>query len=119
MKYCLVGPMTGVPGDNASSFAEAASRLRQKGLDVVSPVEMVQAGLNRTEAHRRAIRATMEADALILLPGWGRSEGAKLEVLLACTFGKELYAYHQHRPDNLERLENVRIVTRAEMIANG
>lgn len=116
MKYCLVGPMRNIPNRNTEAFTEATVRLRQKGYEVVSPLEIAVSGLEANEAHKRALRATMEADALILLPGWGRSEGSKAEVLLAVMFGKPLYAYHQHRPEFLEELKNVKVITRAEVL---
>jgi hypothetical protein len=117
MKYLLTGPMSGIPAHNAPAFEEATARLRQKGFDVLSPLDISKAGMPSLEGQMKAFREVLECDGLILLPGWGRSEGTKAQVLLATRVGKELWSYHQHRPETLERLENVKIITRAEVIS--
>ena len=62
-------------------------------------------------------KAVLECEGVIVLPGWGRSDGAKAEVLVATTLGKPVYAYHKHRPQFIEELPNVKIATRAEVLA--
>ena len=61
--------------------------------------------------------AVMRSEAVAVLPAWGKSVGARAEVLIATMTGKPVYAYHQFRPEVLEPLTNINIVTRAEMIA--
>lgn len=103
----LAGPMTGIPEYNAPAFRRAAVRLREKGLLVISPVEMDEAdglSLESEAAHNgewdwaqalaRDIRVIMqEADAVVVLPGWTKSRGAFLETETAYAKGIPVLRY--------------------------
>jgi nucleoside 2-deoxyribosyltransferase len=119
MKYYLAGPMRGLPDSNYGAFAEARERLRRSGYDVHCPAEgATEPATDDSYAPQMAgcLDAVLKSDALIVLPGWGKSEGAKVEVAVAVATGKPVFAYHRHRPHPVEELGGLRIVTRAEML---
>lgn len=121
-KFYIAGPMRGIPKSNRPAFIEAAQRLRGAGYEVFSPAEISQ-GEATNEAFAGAMRELLpellKCDAVAVLPGWAKSEGAKLEVLVALSTGKPVYGYFQHRPTYLELMPTLKIITRAEALANG
>ncbi len=92
MKVYLSGPMSGLPQYNAPAFEAAAKELRRHGIEVVSPIELDRAeghSLEKTDLSShyweflaRDIQTIGEGhfDAIYVLPGWGGSVGARLEV---------------------------------------
>ena len=108
LRLAISGPMTGVPNDNREAFDEAYATL-SKDANLLPVSEYF------TDKKRR-FQIIMDSDGVVVLPYWGKDEQAKAEVLLAVSLGKTIYAYHQHRPEKLERLSNVKIVTRAEIL---
>jgi hypothetical protein len=102
----LAGPMTGYPGNNYPAFDNAAEKLRQLGWTIISPAEMSrQMGIDGTREVAPVeyqtclhddILAVLRAEAVIVLPGWENSKGARLEVLIAQTCGKDVYEYVEH-----------------------
>lgn len=107
----LTGPTTGIPNSNRPAYDEAFSTLIKDAR--LTPIE------EYFTSPQRRLSLVLECDGVVLLPAWARDEQAKAEVLMAVTLGKPLFAYHQHRPEKIERLSNVKIVTRAEILANG
>jgi hypothetical protein len=114
-KMYVAGPMTGFPQFNFPAFQEAAETLRSQGVEVVSPHELDDAetvdwALNSTNGAMgtgsphgqtwgdflaRDVKIVADqCDAVAVLPGWERSKGAKLEVIVALLGGKNIYAYH-------------------------
>lgn len=106
MRAYLAGPMSGIPEHNFPAFREAASDLRACGWDITSPVELdeadgfngkvVSAGTARwAEFLARDVRVVCDPtlDAVIVLPGWGDSRGARLEVFVAAELGKRILRY--------------------------
>lgn len=107
MRLYLAGPMSGYPGHNFEAFRSAAAHLRRElGHDVISPVEMdeaggfdssqpdVQAGSTLWAtflARDVAIVAERETDGVVVLDGWEDSRGAALEVHVARELGKPVY----------------------------
>ena len=121
-KFYIAGPMRGLSQNNSAAFEEATKRLREAGYEVFSPSEGDDAPATDetfTNAMKALLPELLKCDAVAVLPGWGRSEGAKLEVLVAVSTGKPIYSYHQHRPQYLELMPTVKIITRAEALANG
>lgn len=127
MKYYLAGPMSGIPHHNYPSFAEARQRLRSMGYEIFCPAEYAEneGYKSDTPVTKEWVQGKMriflstianECDAVIVLPGWPQSEGAKVEVTVATAVGKPVFAYHRHRPQVLEELENIKIVMRAEVL---
>ena len=100
MKIYIAGPMTGMPEFNYPAFREAAQRLRNAGMTVVSPVEIGEKYGTAEEIN--AVPAKLEnlileeldalatCDAIYLLPGWQRSAGTRNELRLALSLKLEI-----------------------------
>lgn len=110
MKYYLAGPMSGIPQCNFPAFYETASMLRARGYDIISPAELDDAetaaialasedGYPKTthtwgEFLARDIKIVADqVQGIILMPGWNKSRGARLEayVALLCKHQLKLY----------------------------
>ena len=95
MKVYVSGPMTGIPDFNYPAFDAACVALRDAGLEVISPHEVnpIDGEERAWEWYvRRDIVALMDADAIVVLPGWEASRGATLETLISSALGMPLYA---------------------------
>lgn len=101
----IAGPMTGIPQFNFPAFDAAALDLRKLGFDVVSPSELddpedreaalaspdgkMNGGhhMNKTWGDFLARDVKLIADggieAVVVLPGWEQSRGARLETFVA------------------------------------
>ena len=90
----IAGPMRGLPESNYPQFENVARFLRSEGWDVCSPVEIgsafgTAAELNADpvklyramDAERDTLRTS--CDAILLLPGWERSRGARAELTIS------------------------------------
>jgi hypothetical protein len=104
VKVYVAGPMTGIPQFNIPAFDEMAARLRDMGHEVVSPAELDSP---ETRAIQLASKTGSMADlppgdtwgmflardvklladdgieGIVVLPGWDRSRGARLETFVA------------------------------------
>jgi hypothetical protein len=92
-KIYISGPMTGFPDYNYPAFFEAESRLQflLQNATVLNPAriddnEEVKFQHDRIYYIRKSIELILEATHVYVLPGWEKSEGAKLEIAI----GKEL-----------------------------
>ena len=74
----LAGPMSGLPLYNYPAFNAAAAQLRVMGYHVENPAENPE---QPSWAHymRLAIGQLVTCDMVILLPGWRKSKGARIE----------------------------------------
>jgi len=83
--FYLSGPMTGLPDYNRPAFDEAAKTLREQGYAVFSPSEVGPRDqvMARSWYMRKDIQALLQSDAVMMLPDWEQSEGAKLEFEIA------------------------------------
>lgn len=85
MKVYISGPMSGIKDENFPTFNAAARALRTLGYEVVNPAEFKVdvtglEGKGRWVKFLKAdIKALMDCDGIVMLPGWQKSEGAKLE----------------------------------------
>jgi hypothetical protein len=102
----IAGPMRGIPEYNFSAFHRAASLGRSLGYRVFSPAEMdeedgvavaerptgaeVSVELARQVMLKDAKIICEQCDAVALLPGWGKSRGARFEVAIAQSIGLEV-----------------------------
>lgn len=87
----LSGPMTGRPNLNFPLFYVEAARLRELGYEVVNPAELNPDPSASWHACMRAdLKALLDCDALVLLPGWEQSAGAHLEMHVAHRVGLEI-----------------------------
>ncbi len=121
MKVYLAGPMSGRPAFNIPLFDAAADMLRNFGHEVVSPAEVdgetTRAVLLQSEAGDHAdlppgdggwaaylsrdflILADEGIEAIVTLPEWETSRGARLEVLMATELGIPRFDYYTFLED--------------------
>jgi hypothetical protein len=95
MRAYIAGPMAGLPQKNLPSFLFAADMLRMlNGIDPVNPAHShdgpcPEPKLDEFEAHspachlREDLRAMLLCDMIVMLPGWEKSFGARLEFNVA------------------------------------
>lgn len=97
MKVYIAGPMRGIPEFNYPAFYAAAAAWERRGWDVVNPADLdiQERAVNEEPTYedymRRDITELLSVDAIALLPGWQRSEGANVEVTVAKAIGLEIY----------------------------
>jgi hypothetical protein len=108
-KCYLAGPMRGCADYNFPAFHAAAAELRVAGWEVFSPAERDEADPNvdlTSEAAKAGkpvtslayfmqfdLAAVCTSDAVILLPGWETSQGARLEVHTALEVGVKVFLF--------------------------
>lgn len=86
-KIYIAGPMTGIPDFNFPAFREASATLRSLGLHVTSPHEVTEEsdGIDAPREKpwsfymRNSLRAMLDCDRVLMLPGWEMSKGAIIE----------------------------------------
>ena len=105
MTAYLAGPMRGYEFDNFPAFDAAAALLRLVGVDVFSPAEHdIELGYNPwdpetfdyitlEECMQWDLQQVAACDAVILLPGWEKSEGVSRELQVALWCGRDVYLY--------------------------
>lgn len=126
MRIYLAGPMRGYPEFNFPRFHREAQLLRSMGHTVLSPAEQDEAegfdseGLTGNEDLaalgfnlRLALAVDLqwvctEADAVVVLPRWHQSSGAKAEVATARALGIPVL-YVSYDGDGKPSLEEVPI----------
>lgn len=80
----LAGPMSGLPDSNYPAFHHAADQLRDMGYLVENPAECnLPANSSWHDFMRSGVRQLIKCDAIVLMPGWIHSRGAKAEFQLA------------------------------------
>lgn len=95
-KGCAIyisGPMSGLPQFKYPAFDDAAARLRRLGYRVINPADIGRGlgdGLPWSQYMRPCLAAVTECDALVLMPGWVDSRGAKLEHDVALAIGLQI-----------------------------
>lgn len=111
----LCGQMTNLPGFGFERFDAVAAELRSRGIDVVTPSELDKAASRRAalastrgdaDAYYKAtgetrgkllgrdIRIVIDSvDSVIVMPGWRRSRGARVETFTAWVHGKPIFYY--------------------------
>ena len=94
-KMYLSGPMTGFPNYNHELFNRVAYEFRQVGFSVCSPAEFFDGDVTkeRKEYMREAVKYMLEADTIVLLPGWQESKGARLEAAIATELDLTIVEY--------------------------
>jgi len=98
MRYYIAGPMTGLRDSNRPAFKALREQLRAQGHFVICPTELdfLPADPSASDAdvlwrgfltRDVAIILTSDFDAIVMLEGWKKSRGARLELMAALTVG--------------------------------
>lgn len=106
-KMYLSGPMTGIENYNHELFHRVAHEFRTVNFMVCSPAEFFDGDRTkeRKEYMREAIKYLLEADTIVLLPGWENSKGAKLEAAIATELDLNIMEYVER--DDVENADAV------------
>ncbi len=84
----IAGAMSGHSDNNYPAFHAAARQLRAMGFEVENPAENPAPACGSWLAYMRmAVVQVSRVDALVLLPGWEKSKGARVEFNLAVGLG--------------------------------
>lgn len=102
MKIYLAGPMSGIKDHNYPAFHAATKRLRELGHQVINPAEVnpdtaCLQGETPEDLWRRCMRRDipelLTCNTIVVLPGWIKSRGARLEVAIAIAMGFTIIDY--------------------------
>jgi nucleoside 2-deoxyribosyltransferase len=88
----IAGPMSGYENHNFPAFAAKAAHLRLKGFEVISPAEInPDTKMAWADCMRADIKELVSCQAIALLPGWEKSNGATLERHIAERLEMKIY----------------------------
>ena len=88
MRVYVSGPMTGRPELNYPLFNATAAALRKQGHEVCNPAEAgLPEGATWSDYMRADIALLVTCDAIVMLPDWHESKGARLEITIARKLG--------------------------------
>ena len=91
----VAGPMTGIEDFNYPAFNSMADKLRGQGYEVENPADHgVVEGATWSDYMAYDLTRLGLCGVIALLPGWERSEGAKLEVQIAHRLGMTVVNAH-------------------------
>lgn len=79
MRIYVIGPVSCIKQDNRPAFEEARGRLTEAGYEVEIPHDTIAPGTSWQAAMKHSIRRMFEADAVAMIEGVLRSEGATIE----------------------------------------
>jgi hypothetical protein len=99
VRVYISGPMRGHPDCNYPTFNAVEDELKRNGGGFPNCVEVINPAKNFDgnpdldyETYMQVdLMQVLEADVIVLLPGWTESEGAKLEVAVAQAIGLSFY----------------------------
>lgn len=94
--------MTGFSDFNHGAFNELAQQLRNNGHIVWNPAEAFNGDTSHSweDYMSVCIRACIDSDTVVVLPGWEASVGARLEVAIALACGIEVEHIKDNAPAN-------------------
>lgn len=88
----IAGPMTGYPDMNFPAFNQAAETLRYNDWEIINPVDInPDPKADWLGCMRKDIKALCDCDAIYLLNGWEKSEGANAEYQVARILKLKVY----------------------------
>ena len=91
MKVYIAGPITGIPNYKAV-FDSAEAHLASQGHTVINP-SFLPVGFEHDEYMSVCLPMVDICEAVVMLPGWEDSKGAKTERKYAITQGKMILLY--------------------------
>lgn len=97
----IAGPMTGYPNYNYDSFHAVERQLRDNGYQWINNPATHYEGRQDLEWSvyiHKALDVVMNSEAVVVLPGWMDSPGARLEVAVAVGIGHEVYSAIEDKP---------------------
>jgi len=126
MKIYVAGPMRGIPLFNFPAFHKTAAVLRGLGHEVFNPAECdvayddfdpaTSTPRPMSEYKERDLPEVCKADAVVVLSGGEKSEGAKLEIAVARKLGKLILRLNDL---DLERIETRTPLQEADDLIHG
>lgn len=107
MRVYIAGPMTGIENYNFPAFNAMAEKMRAAGWHVENPADHgLVVGAEWGDYLRYDIGCLASCEAIMLLPGWTTSRGARLEVSIAKELGVAfMYAEGAENAPAVERQE--------------
>ena len=91
----VAGPMTGIPDFNYPAFNAVADRLRAQGYEVENPADHgIIEGAQWADYMAYDLTRLGLCGMIALLPDWEKSQGARLEVLIAEKLGMTVVDAH-------------------------
>lgn len=88
IRVYVAGPMTGHSDFNYPAFNAVAADLRARGFEVENPAENPAPPCRSWLGYMRmSLRQISTVDAMVMLPGWIWSRGARIEWLIAKLLG--------------------------------
>ena len=87
--YYISGPITGMPPEAIATFMSVELELTQKGYAVYNPARL-PGDMPQSSYLPICLSMLEKSDAVIMLPGWTRSGGAKIEHAYAQYQGKQV-----------------------------
>jgi len=92
-KLYICGPMTGIKNFNFPAFNKAAKDLESLNFKVVNPASFQEDTEKTWDYYMRKdiIEMLRKCDKIVTLPGWEKSQGAKLEVYIAKKLGFKVF----------------------------
>lgn len=90
------GPMTDLPDCNYAAFHEAERFLTKVGgMEVFNPANNFDGAQDRElkEYYAEDFRLLCGADAIVFLPGWKQSAGARIEYMIARSLKLDMYTF--------------------------
>lgn len=115
--------MKGLPNFNHALFNEAAFALRDDGIDVLNPAENDGGSTDKPRSFylRCDLQSLSRAEAIVMLPGWEGSTGARMELAIATELGLEVFRWDPEFPHSLVRITpiNTDLAEQAAAIVSG
>lgn len=97
-KWYLCGPMSGIPEQNYPEFRRCTALLRSHGFNIVSPHETMpnpDGGIPWEVCLKQDLNTLTRCHGVIVLDGWTRSRGARLEVGTALALGMPILTFYK------------------------
>jgi len=96
MTTYISGPITNIPNGNKEAFEAAEKYLLSLGYLPVNPHDLPHNHDRSWESYMREdLKAMLDCEAILILPGWESSRGATIEANLARTLGLHFVEYNR------------------------